>query len=187
MISSVHFTAVLDTNVLYPLYVRDILLWYAHCGLFSPKLTNHIMTEWDDVMERKDIDKNIRESRIESVKDAFPFAFVDKYESLIESLDLPDVDDRHVLAAAIKTNANVIVTENIKDFPDDCLSKYGLTGKRADDFIVDTIDLNPKIAVDAFKEMVLCKTNPELGKLEVLDRLRSNNLKQSADYLHSLL
>lgn len=91
------------------------------------------------------------------------------------------------MAAAIKTNANVIVTENIKDFPDDCLDKYGLTAKRADDFIVDTIDLNPEIAVDAFKQMVLCKTNPDLGVFEVLDRLRRNDLKQSADYLHSLL
>jgi hypothetical protein len=78
MISSVHFTAVLDTNVLYPFYVRDILLWYAHYDLFAPKLSNHIMSEWDNVMARKGIDKNIRESRIKSVKDAFPFAFVDK-------------------------------------------------------------------------------------------------------------
>ncbi len=75
----------------------------------------------------------------------------------------------HVLAAAIKTNAHVIVSNNIKDFPEDVLDKYGLKIKSADDFLTDIIDLNPEIAIEAFREMVLNKKSPELDEYEVLD------------------
>tara|TARA_R110001583_G_scaffold191048_1_gene355852 strand:- start:3111 stop:3371 length:261 start_codon:yes stop_codon:yes gene_type:complete len=73
---------------------------------------------------------------------AFPDALVINYEPLISGLTLPDEKDRHVLAAAIKTNANVIVSNNLKDFPKDYLGSFGLVAKSADDFIADIIDLN---------------------------------------------
>ena len=47
--------------------------------------------------------------------------------------------------------------------------------------------MNTEIAVEAFKEMVLNKKNPELDEYEVLDCLRKNGLKDTADYLHALL
>jgi hypothetical protein len=67
------------------------------------------------------------------------------------------------------------------------LSNFGLTAKSADDFITDTIDLNQSIAIDAFKEMVLNRTNPDLDEFQILDILRRNGLKDSANYLHSLI
>lgn len=100
---------------------------------------------------------------------------------------LPDEKDRHVLAAAIKTNAHVIVSNNIKDFPEDILDNYGLKIKIPDDFLTDIIDLNPERAIEAFKEMILNKKNPELDEYEVLDCLRRNGLQDTADYLHALL
>ncbi|MPM38235.1 hypothetical protein SDC9_84864 [bioreactor metagenome] len=100
---------------------------------------------------------------------------------------LPDEKDRHVLAAAIKTNAHVIVSNNIKDFPEDILDNYGLKIKTPDDFLTDIIDLNPERAIEAFKEMILNKKNPELDEYEVLDCLRRNGLQDTADYLHALL
>lgn len=112
---------------------------------------------------------------------------VENYEPLIEALTLPDIKDRHVLAAAIKTNANIIVTNNLKDFPSDYLRTYGLAAKSADDFITDTIDLNPEQAVAAFRRLVQNKTNPDLDEYEVLNRYREIGLKDSADYLHSLI
>ena len=84
---------------------------------------------------------------------AFPDAFVTNYEPLIEKCKLKDENDNHVLAAAIKVNANIIVTNNLKDFPDDYLSTFGLIAKSADAFLTDTIDLNPEQAVNAFREM----------------------------------
>ncbi|MBQ0741225.1 PIN domain-containing protein, partial [Aquimarina celericrescens] len=82
--------------------------------------------------------------------------------------------DRHVLAAAIKTNANIIVTNNIKDFHRDYLSTFGLIAKTADDFITDTIDLNNDIAVKAFRDLVVNRTNPDLDEFGILDRFRKN-------------
>lgn len=90
-----------------------------------------------------------------------------------------------MLAAAIKTNANVIVTENIKDFPSDYLSSFGLTAKKADDFLTDIIDLNSEEALKAFREMVLNRRNPDLDEFEVLDILRKRGLMDTANFLHS--
>ena len=187
MIHSVRFTAVLDTNVIYPVIIRDLLFWFAYYDLYTPKWSHHIFDEWKDVMQRKGVTPEESEKRIRNANLAFPDALVQRYESLIEHLELPDEKDRHVLAAAIKTNAHVIVSNNIKDFPEDVLDKYGLKIKSADDFLTDIIDLNPEIAIEAFREMVLNKKNPELDEYEVLDCLRKNGLKDTADYLHSLL
>src|SRR5690606_1179733 len=96
------------------------------------------------------------------------------YETLVESLELPDENDRHVLAAAIKTNDNIIVTNNIKDFPANYLSSFGLSAKTADNFLTDTIDLNNDVALEAFRMMVMNRTNPDLDEFEILDRLRKN-------------
>ncbi|MGO1650423.1 MAG: hypothetical protein ACTHXT_13850 [Sphingobacterium sp.] len=106
---------------------------------------------------------------------------------MIEHLQLPDPRDRHVLAAAIKTNANVIVTHNLKDFPEDYLDSFGLKAKSADDFLTDIIDLNQDQAITAFKEMVLNRRNPAMNDFEVLDSLRRSELIDTANYLHALL
>ncbi|MDD2983790.1 MAG: hypothetical protein PHQ74_10420 [Crocinitomicaceae bacterium] len=106
---------------------------------------------------------------------------------MIAGLSLPDENDCHVLAAAIKINANIIVTNNLKDFPEDYLSTFGLIAKSADDFIADIIDLNHAKAIEAFRKLVLNRRNPDLDEYEVLDNLRKNGLVNSANYLHSLL
>ncbi len=87
----------------------------------------------------------------------------------------------------LQTNANQIVTQNLKDFPPETLRKYGLTAKGPDDFLTDIIDLNPEKAAEALKEMVLHKRNPDLSEYEVLDIIRERGLKNTADYIHTLL
>ncbi len=187
MIHSVQFTCVLDTNVIYPIEVRDLLFWFAHHELFTPKWSRHIFDEWKEVMTRKGVSEEEATKRIAKAQMAFPDALVENYEPLIDGLQLSDLKDRHVLAAAIKTNASIIVTNNLKDFPDDYLASFGLKAKSADDFITDIIDLNPDQALIAFKDLVLNRTNPDLDEYQVLDRFRSIGLVDSANYLHSLL
>ena len=92
-----------------------------------------------------------------------------------------------MLAAAIKADASLIVTHNLKDFPDDILELYGVKAKSPDDFLTDIIDLNGDTAVEAFKEMVQNKRNPELDEYQMLNLLRKNGLAQTADYLHALI
>ncbi len=187
MIHSVKFTCVLDTNVIFPVEIRDLLFWFAHFELYTPKWSKHIFDEWIDVMRRKGVSHDEIEKRTSKANAAFPDALVTNYEALIESLDLPDEKDRHVLAAAIKTNANLIVTNNLEDFPQRILDAYSLSAKSADDFLTDIIDLNHDTAVEAFRRMVLNRTNPDMDEFAVLDSLRRNGLKDTADYLHSLL
>src|SRR5690606_37938843 len=118
---------------------------------------------------------------------AFPDALVFNYESLLATLTLPDENGIHVLAAAIKSNADVIVTNNIKDFPEKYLNSFGLKAKSADDFLTDIIDLNPALAIKAYKEMVLNRKNPNMDDFEVLESLRKVALFDTANYIHSLL
>jgi len=187
MVHSVRFTCVLDTNVIYPIEIRDLLFWFAHFELFTPKWSKHIFDEWEEVMARKGISEQEAKRRSNIANQAFPDALVTNYESLIGTVDLPDEKDRHVLAAAIKVNANIIVTNNLKDFPKDCLAAFGLTARSADDFLADIIDLNHERAVEAFRRMVVNRRNPAMDEYRVLENLRKNGLKNTADYLHSLI
>jgi predicted nucleic acid-binding protein len=187
MIHSVRFTCILDTNVIYPIQVRDLLFWFAHYDLYTPKWSEHIFDEWAVVMRRHNLSEAEIQKRIDNANNAFPDAMVKNYIPLINGLELPDEDDKHVLAAAIKINANIIVTNNLKDFPQDYLSTFGLTAKSVDDFITDIIDLNHEKAVEAFRAMVINRRNPEMDEFEVLDSLRRIGLKDTADYLHTLL
>lgn len=68
---------------------------------------------------------------------------VEGFEGLIASIDLPDPDDRHVLATAIHCGADTIITFNLKDFPADVLERSYLSVQRPDDFVVNPFDLYP--------------------------------------------
>lgn len=187
MIHSVKFKALLDTNVMHPLVIRDLLLWLAAYDLFTPKWSENICEEWKRVILRKGHSEEEANKRIAAPNKAFPDAMVQNYQSLVDKLELPDADDRHVLAAAIKSNADVIVTQNLKDFPQEYLDQFGIKAKNADDFLTDIIDLNPELAVQAFKEMVLNRKNPKMDEYEVLESLRRAGLNDTANYLHAML
>lgn len=187
MIHSVRFKAVLDTNVIYPVVIRDLLFWFAHFDLYTPKWSANIFGEWKAVMLRHGVEEKEAQKRVQKANLAFPDAIVENYLVLVGQLELPDEDDRHVLAAAIKTNANVIVTNNLKDFPEEYLDIFGIKAKSADDFLTDIIDLNQEQAIKAFREMVLNRKNPAMDEYEVLESLRRNGLLDTANYLHALL
>jgi hypothetical protein len=75
--TSVHsFIAILDTNVIYPVIVRDMLFWFAHYEMYTPKWSRHIFDEWKEVMVRKGVPENEIERRVEKANLAFPDALV---------------------------------------------------------------------------------------------------------------
>jgi predicted nucleic acid-binding protein len=187
MIHSVKFKAVLDTNVIYPIIIRDLLFWFAYYELYTPKWSITIFKEWKEVMIRKGITKEEAEKRVQRANNAFPDALVANYESLIANLTLPDENDKHVVAAAIKSNADIIVTNNLKDFPEEYLNSFGIKAKSADDFLTDIIDLNQDVAIKSFKEMVLNRKNPYMDEFVVLESLRKVELFDTANYIHALL
>jgi hypothetical protein len=109
------------------------------------------------------------------------------YEHLMDGLVLPDHSDRHVLAAAIRAGAQVIVTSNVKDFPQPALARYGLEAVHPDDFILDLVDLAPVTIVDVVREQASALKNPPRTAAELLDTLRGNGLAQSAARLRELI
>lgn len=76
MIHSCRFTCVLDTNVIYPIEIRDLLFWFAHYELFTPKWSKDIFQEWEEVMGRKGISKEEIKKRSNVANSAFPDALV---------------------------------------------------------------------------------------------------------------
>ncbi len=108
---------------------------------------------------------------IQVMNGAFPEALVGSYEDLIESLQLPDIDDRHVLAAAMSGGANVIVTENLEDFPSVILEQHGLDVLTADEFVLDTLRKYPIDAVEALRRMRLRYSNPPYGPEQLLQAM----------------
>ncbi len=114
---------------------------------------------------------------------AVPDALVTDYESLVEGLDLPDEDDRHVLAAAIKCNASVIVTFNLKDFPRAALSVFDIEALHPDDFIADLWDLDKAAVLEAAQRQRMSLKNPPHSVQQYLDRLLQQKLPESVKLL----
>ena len=104
--------ALLDANVLFPFRKRDILLRFHHAGLFRARWTERILDEWTlSLPERKPhLERSVHSQR-HAMREHFAEALVTGYEPLIGTLELPDADDRHVPAAAIRCGAQYIVTD----------------------------------------------------------------------------
>lgn len=122
------YTAVYDANVLYPAPLRDFLMRLALTGAYRARWSAQIHDEWKRNLLVKRPDLTVDQvNRTSALMDrAIPDALVTDYESIVAQLDLPDADDRHVLAAAIKCNASAIVTFNLKDFPQAALDSWGI-------------------------------------------------------------
>lgn len=180
---------VLDACVLYSAPVRDLLLYLAHWKLFHPRWTDRIQEEWTRnlLKNRSDLKISQLQKTVQVMNKAFPEADVQGFEKHIETLQLPDTDDRHVLAAALETNANILVTNNLKDFPTTYLSKFGIEVLDADLFISSVIQSHPEEALNAFRQQVSNLKNPPRTQQEVLLTLEKCSLKKSVALLRNSL
>lgn len=129
--------ALLDANVLYPAALRDLFLWLATGGLFSPRWSQTIHAEWmrSVLADRPDLSRAQLERTRTLMDQVDPQSLVTGYEARIPSLHLPDADDRHVLAAALEAQATVIVTFNLSDFPAETLAPLGVQALHPDRFL----------------------------------------------------
>lgn len=138
--------ALYDACVLYPNIVRDVLIWAHLDGLVLARWTDDILDEMVRALTRRGIDPDKLDRLRELMNAKVPDALVTGYEPLIDRVDLPDPDDRHVLAAAIKARADLIVTNNIRDFPAAELDAWGIAAVTADDFLLDLLTEEPDFA-----------------------------------------
>lgn len=145
MAGAYQYTTVLDACVLYPAPLRDILLSLASEGVFRARWTEQIHAEWTRnlLIKRPDLSPDKLARTVALINCSVEDGLVENYAYLIDSLVLPDVNDRHVLAAAIAGHADAIVTFNIKDFPEAAVAAHGIEILHPDDFLIAQYDLNP--------------------------------------------
>ncbi len=184
------FTAVLDACVLVGALKRNFLLSLAEAELYRPRWSTAILDETERAIETVINNKGINDAQKkakfarEGMEAAFADARIDGYESLISSFSgLPDKDDAHILAVAVKTKASIIVTDNLKDFPEKILNPLEIEAKSADDFIADTFDLSLPTALSAVKEMRIRLKMPKFTTEKLLLRMEEVGLPQAADIL----
>jgi PIN domain-containing protein len=183
------YSALLDACVLVPSTLNDTLLRLAERGFYRPLWTQQILneTKWAISKIHPDIPEFRIEDRLHAMNGAFEDALVENWEPVCAGLDLPDPDDRHVWAAAIKGGAQTIVTANLKHFPADRLATTAIVATHPDDFLLDQLDLYPGVALQVLEEQAGDLLNPPSDLSGVLNRLSLSGAPRFADAVRLLL
>lgn len=167
----------------------DLLLRLAEAGVVRAQWTERIIDEVIDSLRRRR--PNVPEERLErrraAMRDAAEDCLVYGYEGLIDGLTLPDPDDRHVVAAAIRAGAQAIITSNVRDFPTEALTQYGIEVLHPDEFVLDLIDLAPGRVLAVLHEQAAGLSQPRMSVDEVIDKLEGNGLVRAAAQLRRIL
>jgi len=185
----VAFTVVYDACVLYPAPLRDLLVRVAMTGIVRARWSETILDECfrSILAQRPELNPDALDRTRELMNRAVPDCLIGGFDDLIGGLALPDPDDRHVLAAAIRAGAQAIVTFNLKDFPPSVLSNYGIEALHPDDYVLDLLDLAPGAVCTAITKQASALRNPPMTVDQVLDLLRALGLVGSVAGLRSLL
>ena len=184
------YTAIIDACTLVSVWRRNLLLSLAEAEFFRIRWSEPILMETKAALikmarERDLDDPEARGERaIKAMQTAFPEAMVEDF-NLIGSAQfgLPDTGDEHVIAAAVKTQAQALVTENLRDFPAVILGRLNIEARSADDFIADTIALEEGRAISAIRKMRERLKRPEMSPEDFLRALEANSLLETASVL----
>ncbi|MEO7996527.1 MAG: PIN domain-containing protein [Gemmatimonadaceae bacterium] len=182
------FVVIYDACVLYPAPLRDLLLRIALAGVVRAKWSDEILDECfrNVAANRPDLSVDALARTRHLMCEAVPDCLVTNFSGLADHVALPDLNDRHVLAAAIRSNAQVIVTFNLKDFPQSVLAPFGIEAKHPDDFVLDTIGLAPGAIATVVSQQAAALKSPPVSRAEMLDRLRACGLEQSVAQLRTV-
>lgn len=174
---------VYDACVLHPAPLRDLLIRVARAGLVRARWTHQILDEcFRSVLRlRPELEEPLRRTR-ELMIPAVPDCMVHGHESLT----LPDQDGRHVLAAAIRSGAEAIVTLNLDDFPREVLAQYQVDARHPDDFLVELIDAAPGVLAAVVARQAGDLRSPPRSVDELLETLRGVGLPMSVARLKEL-
>ena len=175
------FTVVYDACVLYPAPLRDLLLRLAETGVVRARWTDEILDETfrNIASKRPDIARERLERTRRMMCAAIEDCLVSGHGGLADHLPMPDPDDRHVLAAAIRCSAQTIVTMNLKDFPSRVLGPLNIEAQHPDIFVLDLLDLAPGLVLAVVKAQADALTNPPVALDELLTTLERNGLVRS--------
>ncbi len=179
------FSVVYDACVLYPAPLRDLLMHLALTDLYRAKWTAEIHEEWirNVLTVRQDLTREQLERTRKLMDTSARDCLVTGYQFMIPTLTLPDQNDRHVLAAAIRSQSSVILTFNLKDFPEAELEKYDVEAQHPDEFISDLLDLNASKVLAAITKHRQSLKNPPKSSKEYLDTLLQQGLPGTVSQL----
>lgn len=188
------YTAFVDACSLAGVLKRNILLTLAEEGFFRVRWSAEVLDEAEQAIANIHAAKGksgaatIAKDQRARMERAFEEAAVTGYDPFLsECADLPDPDDRHVVAAALKAQAQAIVTDNLRDFPDAVLAGLNIEAKSTDAFIADTIELDPGRAVGALRRMREAFRNPALSAETLLLKMEAVGLTETADTLRGYI
>jgi len=172
---------VYDANVLHPASLRDLLLRLACTGLYRAKWTNAILDEMTASLIRAN--PQLDPARLDRTRQlmiaAVPDCLVTGYEPLIKAVALPDKDDRHVAAAAIRCRAQIIVTNNLRDFPDSALNQFDIKAQSPDHFVHDLLKTAYDQVVHTITRQAAALHRPPQSYNQLLNRLEQVGLPQT--------
>ena len=167
------WTALLDACVLFPVATRDLLLRGAQAGLYQVRWSAEIIAEVRATLtDEAACTPEQADHLIGMMTTAFPEALVRGYEGLTRHMG-NEPGDRHVLAAAISARADVIVTDNLRHFPQEVCEPLGIEVQTADQFLSAAFDLAPLQMAAAFLQQVDDFCRPSLAPADALTRLDS--------------
>ncbi len=166
------FGVVVDACVLIPAALRDTLIRAAVRDLYRPYWSETILQEVERNLVRAQLTTAAQAQRLVDVlRTRFPRAMAEGYEQLIPSMTTRDEGDRHVAAAAVTTHARVIVTFNLRDFPEEALAPYGIEAQHPDTFLTDLVDLAPELMRQVIEQQAAALRNPPKTYHDILDNL----------------
>lgn len=147
------FRVVLDTCVLFKTLLCDTLLSIAEEGMYQPLWSADILAELRRNLSRYGISDEAINHRLGQMTEHFPGSMVTEYQALIPAMT-NDIKDRHVLAAAVRGGAELIVTENVSDFPASATKPYDIDVVNQDHFLLDQLDLSSSGVARALERQV---------------------------------
>jgi hypothetical protein len=173
---------VLDACVLVPVTLADTLLRIAERGLYRPLWSHRIVAEAIDalVAMHPDIPPDQAQRRFAAMDEAFEDARVGGWENLEAMVALPDPDDRHVVAAAMRGRADALAA-NVRDYPPDVLGPLEIEVIHPDDFLLDQLDLAPPVVLDVLREQADHTRQPALTPIDLIARLARAGVPGFAD------
>jgi predicted nucleic acid-binding protein len=167
-----------DANIFYSILMTDLVLSLGEAGLYRPRWTDEIHEEWIRSVLR-DQPQRTREQleRRRALMDrAIDHDLIENYQRHIVDINIPDPNDRHVLAAAIEAGAEILLTYNLRDFPNSKVAMYGVTVIHPDNLLGELIAEESKTVLSVIEEMRLKRQRPEISQLQLLESFSRLNI-----------
>lgn len=189
------FTALIDACTLVGALQRDMILMLAEANVFRVRWSSRILDEMERALAQKVLkigDEKARHEKAAHLRKkmelAFPEACVSGFEILESSFDdIPDKGDAHVIAAAVRCGASVIVTDNVRHFPESVLGPFDIMVRSPDEFIADALDLDEIDAIEAIRNMRRRFQDPAMSAIKLVETVEARGLRATAELLRGNL